>query len=70
MPKPAIASLPELRRGRACPRRPRTFGLWPRTRLSSAFAKVGFSGDYGGTYFLTQLVGSGKAREIYYRPIA
>jgi len=34
--------------------------------ITSAFAKVGFSGDYGGTYFLSQLVGQGKAREIYY----
>ena len=31
-----------------------------------SLCRVGFSGDYGGTYFLTQLVGSGKAREIYY----
>lgn len=34
--------------------------------MTTAFAKVGFSGDYGGTYFLTQLVGSAKARELYY----
>jgi 2-(1,2-epoxy-1,2-dihydrophenyl)acetyl-CoA isomerase len=34
--------------------------------LTTAFAKVGFSGDYGGTWFLTQLVGSAKARELYY----
>ena len=30
--------------------------------LTTAFAKVGFAGDYGGTWFLTRLVGSGKAR--------
>ena len=23
------------------------------------------SGDYGGTYFLTQMLGSAKARELY-----
>ena len=34
--------------------------------MTTAFAKVGFSGDYGGTYFLTQLVGSAKAREMYF----
>ena len=33
--------------------------------LLSAFAKVGFSGDFGGSWFLTQLVGSAKARELY-----
>ena len=33
--------------------------------FAAAFAKVGFSGDYGGTYFLTQLLGSAKARELY-----
>ena len=34
-------------------------------RMTTAFAKVGLSGDYGGTYFLTQLVGPSKARELY-----
>jgi 2-(1,2-epoxy-1,2-dihydrophenyl)acetyl-CoA isomerase len=34
--------------------------------LLTAFARVGFSGDYGGTFFLTQLVGSARARELYY----
>ena len=34
--------------------------------MTSAFPKVGFAGDYGGTYFLTQIVGTAKAREIYY----
>jgi 2-(1,2-epoxy-1,2-dihydrophenyl)acetyl-CoA isomerase len=34
--------------------------------LTTAFAKVGFSGDYGGTWFLTRLVGSARARELYY----
>lgn len=35
-------------------------------RFGTAFARVGFSGDYGGSYFLTQLVGSAKARELYF----
>jgi 2-(1,2-epoxy-1,2-dihydrophenyl)acetyl-CoA isomerase len=35
-------------------------------RLTTAFAKVALSGDFGGSYFLTQLVGSAKARELYF----
>jgi 2-(1,2-epoxy-1,2-dihydrophenyl)acetyl-CoA isomerase len=35
-------------------------------RMTTAFAKVGLSGDYGGTWFLTQLVGSAMARELYF----
>jgi 2-(1,2-epoxy-1,2-dihydrophenyl)acetyl-CoA isomerase len=35
-------------------------------RFASAFARVGYSGDFGGSWFLTQLVGTGKARELYY----
>ena len=34
-------------------------------KITTAFAKVGFSGDYGGTYFLTRMLGSAKARELY-----
>ena len=34
-------------------------------KITTAFAKVGFSGDYGGTYFLTQLIGAARARELY-----
>lgn len=34
-------------------------------KITTAFAKVGFSGDYGGTFFLTQMLGSAKARELY-----
>ena len=35
-------------------------------RFATAFARVGYSGDFGGSYFLTQLVGTAKARELYY----
>ena len=35
-------------------------------RFITAFVKVGFSGDFGGSYFLSKLVGTGKARELYY----
>ena len=68
MPKPTIASLPGAAAGAglalalACDLRIMT----NTAVLTTAFARVGFSGDYGGTYFLTQLVGSAKARELYY----
>ena len=68
MPKPTVASLPGAAAGAglalalACDLR-----IMANTAvLTTAFARVGFSGDYGGTYFLTQLVGSAKARELYY----
>ncbi|HEX4711913.1 enoyl-CoA hydratase [Phenylobacterium sp.] len=68
MPKPTIAALPGAAAGAglslalACDLR-----IMARTAImTTAFAKVGFSGDYGGTYFLSQLVGAAKARELYY----
>jgi 2-(1,2-epoxy-1,2-dihydrophenyl)acetyl-CoA isomerase len=40
-------------------------------RLVTAFVRVGFSGDFGGSFFLTRLVGTAKAREFYFtgRPV-
>ncbi len=35
-------------------------------RFRTAFAGVGFSGDFGGSWSLTRLVGTAKARELYY----
>ena len=32
----------------------------------TAFAKVGASGDYGGSWFLARLVGEAKAKELYF----
>jgi 2-(1,2-epoxy-1,2-dihydrophenyl)acetyl-CoA isomerase len=68
MPKPTLAALPGAAAGAglslalACDLR-----IMASTAiLTTAFARVGFSGDYGGTYFMTQLVGSAKARELYY----
>ncbi|MBL8380104.1 MAG: enoyl-CoA hydratase [Burkholderiales bacterium] len=68
MPKPTLAALPGPAAGAglslalACDMR-----IMASTAiLTTAFARVGFSGDYGGTYFLTQLVGSAKAREMYF----
>lgn len=34
--------------------------------LTTAFAKVALPGDYGGSWFLTRLVGSARAKELYY----
>lgn len=36
------------------------------TFLTTAFSKVGLSGDFGGAYFATQLLGTAKARELFY----
>jgi 2-(1,2-epoxy-1,2-dihydrophenyl)acetyl-CoA isomerase len=38
------------------------------TKITSAFAKVGLSGDYGGSWFLTRIVGAARARDLYLRP--
>ncbi len=35
-------------------------------KLTTAFSKVGLAGDYGGSYFLSKLVGAAKARELYF----
>ena len=68
MPKPVIASLPGAAAGAGL-----SLALAADLRImadtafiTSAFAKVGFSGDYGGSYFLSHLVGQAKAREIYF----
>jgi 2-(1,2-epoxy-1,2-dihydrophenyl)acetyl-CoA isomerase len=67
MPQVTIASLPGAAAGAglsialAC-----DFRIAAKTaKITTAFSKVGLSGDFGGTYFLTQLVGSAKARELY-----
>jgi 2-(1,2-epoxy-1,2-dihydrophenyl)acetyl-CoA isomerase len=68
MPKPTLAALPGAAAGAgfslalACDLRI----MASSAIMTTAFAKVGFSGDYGGTYFLTQLIGSAKARELYF----
>jgi 2-(1,2-epoxy-1,2-dihydrophenyl)acetyl-CoA isomerase len=40
-------------------------------RLVTAFVKVGLSGDFGGSFFMTRLIGTAKARELYFtgRPV-
>ncbi len=34
--------------------------------VSTGFARVGLSGDYGASFFLTQLVGTARARELFF----
>ena len=34
--------------------------------VTSAYARLGLSGDYGASWFLTQLVGTAKARELLF----
>ena len=67
MPKPTVAAIDGPAAGAglslalAC-----DFRICSRTaKLTTAFAKVGLSGDYGGTYFLPRIVGPAKARELY-----
>lgn len=68
MPKPTIAAIPGPAAGAglslamACDLR---YAV-DTAVLTTAFAKVGFSGDYGGTWFLSRLVGAAKAKEMYY----
>jgi 2-(1,2-epoxy-1,2-dihydrophenyl)acetyl-CoA isomerase len=70
MPKPVIAAIPGAAAGAglslalACDLRV----MADDAIVTTAFARVGFSGDFGGTFFLTQLVGSAKARELFYLP--
>jgi 2-(1,2-epoxy-1,2-dihydrophenyl)acetyl-CoA isomerase len=68
MPKPTIAALPGAAAGAglalalACDLR-----IAARSAvLTTAFARVGLAGDYGGTWFLTRLVGTARARELYF----
>ncbi len=35
-------------------------------RFGTAFKNVGLSGDFGSSYFLQRLVGTGRARELYF----
>lgn len=68
MPKPTIAALPGPAAGAglslalACDLRYAS----ENAILTTAFARVGFSGDYGGTWFMSRLIGSAKARELYF----
>ncbi len=68
MPKPTLAIIPGAAAGGglalalACDMR---FAL-DTAKITTAFSKIGGSGDYGGSYFLPHLVGAAKARELYF----
>ena len=68
MPKPTLAVIPGPAAGAglsvalACDLRIATEDA----KLTTAFSKIGLSGDFGGSYFLNHLVGAAKARELYF----
>jgi 2-(1,2-epoxy-1,2-dihydrophenyl)acetyl-CoA isomerase len=68
MPKPTIAMLNGVAAGAgmalalACDLRI----AGESARMTTAFAKMGFSGDFGGHWFLSRLVGPARARELYF----
>jgi len=68
MPKPTLAALPGPAAGAglalalACDLRIAASTAF----LTTAFANVGFSGDYGGTWFMSRLVGEAKTKEMYF----
>jgi 2-(1,2-epoxy-1,2-dihydrophenyl)acetyl-CoA isomerase len=68
MPKPTIAMLNGVAAGAgmslalACDMRI----AGTSARMTTAFANMGFSGDFGGHYFLARLLGPAKARELYF----
>lgn len=67
LPKPTVAALPGPAAGAglslalACDLRVAS----EKAILTTAFARVGFSGDYGGGWFLTRLLGEARAKELY-----
>lgn len=68
MPKPTLAVIPGAAAGAglsmalACDMRIAA----DNAKLTTAFSRIGASGDYGGSFFLTKLVGPAKARELYF----
>ena len=68
MPKPTLAVIPGAAAGAglsmalACDMRIAAAD----SKLTTAFSRVGLSGDFGGSFFLTQIVGAALARELFF----
>ena len=68
MPKPTLAVIPGPAAGAglslalACDLRIAADSA----KLTTAFSRIGLSGDFGGSYFLNHLVGAAKAREMFF----
>ena len=37
-------------------------------KMTTAFANVGLSGDFGGAWFLSQIIGAAKAKQLFFDP--
>jgi len=68
LPQPTIAALPGAAAGAgfslalSCDLRIAAESAF----VTTSYARLGLSGDYGGSWFLTQLVGTAKARELLF----
>ena len=68
LPKPVVAALPGAAAGAglslalSCDLRI----LAESAFVTTSYARLGLSGDYGGSWFLTRLVGTARARELYF----
>ena len=66
--KPTIAALPGVAAGAglsialACDIRIAAASAF----ITTAFRNIGFSGDYGGSWLLTQLIGPSRTKDLYY----